>query len=45
MLDSETIAQQNSLLELCERLLQAVTQYRGAALQADDVTLVAVRAQ
>jgi sigma-B regulation protein RsbU (phosphoserine phosphatase) len=36
---------ETSAQELCERLLQAVTQYRGAALQADDVTLVAVRAQ
>jgi hypothetical protein len=45
MLASETIAQRNSLLELCAQLLQAVTQYHGAALLADDVTLVAVRAQ
>lgn len=29
---------------ICERLLQAVTDYRGAAPQADDVTLVAIHA-
>ena len=35
---------ETSALELCERLLQAITQYHGTALQADDVTLVAVAA-
>src|SRR5262249_18391427 len=30
---------------LCARLLDAVTRYRGAAPQADDVTLVAARAK
>jgi phosphoserine phosphatase RsbU/P len=29
---------------LCQQLLEAVTQYRGTAPQADDVTVVAVRA-
>ena len=33
-----------SASELCETLLHAVTAYRGAAPQSDDVTMVAVRA-
>jgi phosphoserine phosphatase RsbU/P len=31
--------------QLCDQLIQAVADYRGAAAQADDITLLAVRAQ
>jgi len=34
-----------SAQELCDRLVQAVTDYRGSAAQADDITLLAVRAR
>jgi phosphoserine phosphatase RsbU/P len=34
-----------SAQQLCDQLVQAVTAYRGTAAQADDITLVAVRAQ
>jgi sigma-B regulation protein RsbU (phosphoserine phosphatase) len=34
-----------SAQELCDQLLEAVTVYRGQAAQADDITLVAVRAR
>ena len=34
-----------SVQELCERLLGAVTLYRGAAFQTDELALVVVRAQ
>jgi sigma-B regulation protein RsbU (phosphoserine phosphatase) len=38
-------AHQTSAQQLCDQLVQAVTIYRGAAAQADDITLLAVRAQ
>lgn len=34
-----------SAQQLCDQLVQAVTAYRGLAAQADDITLVAMRAQ
>jgi sigma-B regulation protein RsbU (phosphoserine phosphatase) len=34
-----------SAQQLCDQLVQAVAAYRGLAAQADDITLVAVRAQ
>ncbi|MDQ2998349.1 MAG: SpoIIE family protein phosphatase [Chloroflexota bacterium] len=33
-----------SAQQLCDQLVQAVTEYRGLAAQADDITLLAVRA-
>jgi len=38
-------ARDTSAQQLCDQLVQAVTTYRGLAAQADDITLVAVRAQ
>jgi sigma-B regulation protein RsbU (phosphoserine phosphatase) len=38
-------ARDASAQQLCDQLVQAVTEYRGLAAQADDITLVAVRAQ
>jgi len=38
-------ARQASAQQLCDQIVQVVTEYRGLAAQADDITLVAVRAQ
>ena len=38
-------AREASAQQLCDQLVQAVTGYRGLAAQADDITLLAVRAQ
>jgi serine phosphatase RsbU (regulator of sigma subunit) len=38
-------AREASAQQLCDQLVQAVTAYRGLAAQADDITLVAVRAR
>jgi phosphoserine phosphatase RsbU/P len=38
-------AREASAQQLCDQLVQAVAAYRGLAAQADDITLVAVRAQ
>jgi sigma-B regulation protein RsbU (phosphoserine phosphatase) len=38
-------AREASAQQLCDQLVQAVTDYRGLAAQADDITLLAVRAQ
>jgi sigma-B regulation protein RsbU (phosphoserine phosphatase) len=38
-------ADRSSAQQLCDQIVQAVTDYRGLAAQADDITLVAVRAQ
>jgi len=38
-------AREASAQELCDQLVQAVTNYRGLAAQADDITLVTVRVQ
>jgi sigma-B regulation protein RsbU (phosphoserine phosphatase) len=38
-------AGESSAQQLCDQLVQIVTEYRGLAAQADDITLVAVRAQ
>jgi phosphoserine phosphatase RsbU/P len=38
-------AREASAQELCDQLVQTVTDYRGLAAQADDITVVAVRVQ
>jgi len=38
-------AREASAQQLCDLLVQVVTEYRGLAAQADDITLVAVLAQ
>jgi sigma-B regulation protein RsbU (phosphoserine phosphatase) len=38
-------AREASAQQLCDQIVQIVTDYRGLAAQADDITLVAVRAQ
>jgi phosphoserine phosphatase RsbU/P len=38
-------ARETSAQQLCDQIVQTLTAYRGLAAQADDITLVAVRAQ